>query len=97
MVLCGLLNKKIASSINAAGGRAVGLSGKDDSMVIASKQGHTMTDPSSGKLVEVDLGLVGAPETIRTELLTQLLDGGIVPVIAPVCRDVFAVVLRDQA
>jgi len=84
MVLCGVLNKKIAASINAAGGRAVGLSGKDDSLVVASKKGHSMVDAQSGKLVEVDLGLVGAPHTVRTPLLEQLLDGGIIPVIAPV-------------
>ena len=86
MVLCGVLNKKIASAINSAGGRAVGLSGKDDSLVVASKKGHTMTDPETGESVEVDLGLVGAPQTVRTPLLEQLLDGGIIPVIAPVRR-----------
>lgn len=87
MVLCGSLNKKIASAVNAAGGRAVGLSGKDDSLVIATKKGHLMTDPKTGESVEVDLGLVGAPQTVRTSLLEQLLDGGIIPIIAPVCAD----------
>jgi len=84
MVLCGKLNKKIASAINAAGGRAVGLSGKDDSLVRASKKVHTMVDKESGETTEVDLGLVGAPETVHAPLLLSLLDDGIIPVIAPV-------------
>jgi len=72
MVLCGALNKKIASAINAGGGRAVGISGKDDSLVTARRK------------LEPDLGLVGEPEHVNLPLLTSLLDAGIVPVIAPV-------------
>lgn len=83
MVLCGSLNKKIAAAINCAGGRAVGLSGKDDFLVRASRKAHSMVD-ESGSTVEVDLGLVGAPESVRTELLHGLLEQGIVPVLAPV-------------
>ena len=71
MVLCGSLNKKIASKINAAGGRAIGISGKDDSLVMA-----TQRDPA--------LGLVGEPQTVRKSLIVSLLDEGVVPVIAPV-------------
>jgi len=70
MVL-GSLNKKIASAINAAGGRAVGLSGKDDKLVSARQKSP-------------DLGLVGQVEDVRTPLLSLLLDEGIVPVIAPI-------------
>ncbi len=72
MVLCGSLNKKIASSINAAGGRAVGLSGKDDAIVSATRK------------LKPDLGLVGEPSSVRVDLLHQLLDAGVVPVLAPV-------------
>ena len=71
MVLCGKLNKRIASAINTAGGRAIGLSGKDDALVTA-----TQKDPA--------LGLVGEPADVRTSLLHTLLDEGVVPVIAPV-------------
>ena len=71
MVLCGKLNKKIAAAINAAGGRAVGLSGKDDAVVSASQK-----DP--------ELGLVGRVEHVRAPLLHLLLNAGVVPVIAPV-------------
>ena len=57
MVLCGKLNKKIASGINAAGGRAVGISGKDDSLVRATKK------------LKPDLGLVGEPKDVHVPLL----------------------------
>jgi acetylglutamate kinase len=71
MVLCGKLNKKIAAAINAAGGRAVGLSGKDDAIVTA-----TQKNP--------ELGLVGKIENVSASLLQLMLDAGVVPVIAPV-------------
>lgn len=71
MVLCGQLNKQIASAINAAGGRAVGISGKDDAMV-------------TGSIKNPELGLVGEAEHVKTSLLHMLLEEGIIPVIAPV-------------
>ena len=79
MVLCGSINKQIASSISLAGGRAVGLSGKDDKMVTARRKMHVEEDGT-----EVSLGQVGEPGAVRTELLKSLLDSGIVPVIAPI-------------
>merc|ERR1719272_1579085 len=71
MVLCGSINKQIASSITLAGGRAVGLSGKDDGLVTADQKNKA-------------LGQVGEPRSVRTELLESLLDGGVVPVLAPI-------------
>src|ERR1700757_28426 len=56
MVLAGSINKRIVTSINAAGGRAVGLSGKDGNLVIARKVTMTKTDPATGQKAEVDLG-----------------------------------------
>ena len=73
MVLCGSINKQIASSITLAGGRAVGLSGKDDKMVTAKRKMHVEEDGT-----EVSLGQVGEPGAVRTELLESLLDSGIV-------------------
>jgi acetylglutamate kinase len=75
MVLCGSINKQIASSITLAGGRAVGISGKDDKTVTAERK----SGPDGQ-----DIGQVGEPRDVRTELLHSLLDGGIVPVIAPI-------------
>src|SRR5471032_2196474 len=53
MVLTGSINKQIVSSINAAGGRAVGLSGKDGNLVIARKLTMTQADPATGERVAV--------------------------------------------
>lgn len=71
MVLCGKINKKLAAAINAAGGRAVGLSGKDDALVQAVVENEKM-------------GLVGKIQKVRISLLEKLIEEGIVPVIAPV-------------
>ena len=59
MVLAGSINKEIVMSINAAGGKAVGLSGKDGNMVFAEKATRTMKDPTSNIEQVVDLGFVG--------------------------------------
>src|SRR5580704_8264419 len=58
MVLAGSINKQIVTGINAAGGRAVGLSGKDGNMVVAKKLAMTRTDPASGQKESVELGFV---------------------------------------
>lgn len=50
MVLCGSINKGIASSIKRAGGRAVGLSGKDDNLLIAKKLGKKIVDDETGEV-----------------------------------------------
>ena len=52
MVLTGSINKQIVSAINAAGGRAVGLSGKDGNLVVARKLALTRTDPATGEKVD---------------------------------------------
>src|ERR671932_105049 len=59
MVLAGSINKQIVGFINEAGGKAVGLCGKDGNMVLARKLSRTMVDPRSNTEVEVDLGFVG--------------------------------------
>lgn len=70
MVLSGLINKKVVQAINAEGGRAVGISGKDGGLM-QCRQTHA------------DLGLVGTPETVDTRILETLTSGEIIPVIAP--------------
>ena len=64
MVLAGSVNKQIVGYINEAGGRAVGLSGKDGNMVKASKTTRTMVDPDSHIEKAVDLGFVGDPDQV---------------------------------
>ena len=78
MVLAGSLNKQIVAAINAAGGHAVGLSGKDDNLLMA-KPARMMKD---GK--PIDLGLVGEPDRVNPKILLNLEQDGIIPVIAPV-------------
>ncbi len=84
MVLTGSINKQIVSAINAAGGRAVGLSGKDGNMVVARKVAMTKTNPQTGQPEAVDLGFVGEPEKINPEVLHTMMKSEIIPVIAPI-------------
>src|SRR5574342_338120 len=64
MVLAGSINKQIVGFINGAGGKAVGLCGKDGNMVLARKASRTMLDPDSHIEKIVDLGFVGEPEKV---------------------------------
>ncbi len=84
MVLAGKINKEIAAAINLEGGRAVGVSGKDANLMVARKLMHTMTDRETGATNEVDLGFVGEPVTINTDMLQTFIDSDLIPVIAPV-------------
>ncbi|WP_292285069.1 acetylglutamate kinase [Marivita sp.] len=71
MVLTGLVNKRIVQAIMDEGGRAVGLSGKDDDLMVCEAD-----DP--------DLGFVGRPVEINPQVLRDLFKAGIIPVVAPV-------------
>jgi acetylglutamate kinase len=77
MVLCGDVNKNIAGGVVLAGGRALGLSGRDDGLLQCTK----LWGGDDGKL---DLGNVGQVKVVNTELINDLLDAGITPVIAPI-------------
>jgi acetylglutamate kinase len=84
MVLTGAINKQIVSGINAAGGRAVGLSGKDGNLVIARKLERFKLDPVTLKREPVDLGFVGEPETVNPDVLRTIIASDLIPVIAPI-------------
>ncbi len=84
MVLSGAINKQIVSSINQAGGKAVGLSGKDANFLIARKVTRTKKDPDSNIERVLDLGFVGEPEHIDPSLLDNFEKSDIIPVIAPI-------------
>ncbi len=84
MVLTGSINKRIVTGINAAGGHAVGLSGKDGNLVIAKKIERVKIDPVTHESKAVDLGFVGEPETINPEVLRTFIKSDLIPVIAPV-------------
>lgn len=77
MVLAGRTNKHLVDGLQRAGGRAVGLSGKDDRLILARKLSSHGGEP-------VDLGFVGDIVELRTELLFHLLDAGYIPVLSSV-------------
>jgi acetylglutamate kinase len=85
MVLAGSINKQMVGYINEAGGKAIGLCGKDGNMVVARKLTRTVVDPDSDIEKVIDLGFVGEPETVDTTVLTQILGRELIPVLAPVC------------
>lgn len=84
MVLAGSINKSIVASIQQAGGRAVGISGKDGNLLVAEKLKKKKTDPATGKTTEIDFGFVGEPVRINTEILNVIMKSDAIPVIAPV-------------
>jgi acetylglutamate kinase len=84
MVLAGSINKQIVGFINEAGGRAVGLSGKDGNMVKARKVTRKVVDPDSNIEKAIDLGFVGEPVKVDTTVLDQILGRELIPVLAPV-------------
>jgi acetylglutamate kinase len=84
MVLAGLINKQIVGFINGAGGRAVGLCGKDGNMVLARKISRSMVDPDSHIEKIVDLGFVGEPAKVDITVLNQILGRDLIPVLAPI-------------
>src|SRR5438034_9120002 len=83
MVLAGSINKQLVGYINEAGGKAVGLCGKDGNMVTATKATRTMVDPGSHLEKVIDLGFVGEPEKVDLTLLNQLIGYELIPVLAP--------------
>ena len=85
MVLAGSINKEIVGWIAQAGGRAVGISGKDGGLVLCEKvAGKREADPNSGIERHVDLGFVGDPVQVDRRILDSLTRDGIIPVVAPV-------------
>lgn len=84
MVLAGSINKELVGYINAAGGKAVGLCGKDGNMVTARKLTRTVVDPDSHIERVVDLGFVGEPDKVDVTVLNQILGRELIPVLAPV-------------
>lgn len=83
MVLAGSINKQIVAHINEAGGKAVGLCGKDGNLVTARKVTRQVVDPQTGAEKVVDLGFVGEPEKVDVMVLNQMLGRELIPVLAP--------------
>ena len=84
MVLSGAINKELVGWIAAAGGTALGISGKDARLVTARKVTRTTMDPDSAIEQAIDLGFVGEPETIDPTIIHTAVAAGMIPVIAPI-------------
>lgn len=84
MVLSGAINKDIVSWIGRAGGRAVGVSGKDAKLVEVEKVKKTKKNATGGQDEDVDLGFVGRPVSVDRRLIDTLTQSGMIPVVAPI-------------
>ncbi|ODU18735.1 MAG: acetylglutamate kinase [Sphingomonas sp. SCN 67-18] len=84
MVLSGAINKELVAWIGQAGGRAVGISGKDGGFVTAEKVTRTTRDPDSNIEQAIDLGFVGEPKRIDRTILDTISASGMIPVVAPI-------------
>jgi acetylglutamate kinase len=84
MVLAGSINKAIVASIQKAGGRAVGISGKDGNLLIAERFTRKKTNPETGEITTIDFGQVGEPARINVEILHTIMKSDAIPVVAPI-------------
>ena len=87
MVLAGQINQEIVGLICMQGGRAVGLSGKDDTFIRARKMGEVRAKSERGADIMVDPGRVGEIIEILPDVVDQLVKAGFVPVISPIGVD----------
>ncbi len=84
MVLSGAINKELVGWISSAGGKAIGISGKDGGLVTAKKAERTTRDPESNIEKAVDLGFVGEPTKVDTSVIDTAVASGMIPIIAPI-------------
>ncbi len=84
MVLGGLVNKQIVNDINQAGGRAVGLTGKDGNLIVAEKLTLKAKAKENQPPEIIDLGHVGSVKKINPGIINILDQEKFIPVIAPV-------------
>ena len=84
MVLSGAINKELVGWIAQAGGKAIGISGKDGGLVTASKVERTTKDPDSQTEEAIDLGFVGEPASVDTTILDTVSKAGMIPIVAPI-------------
>jgi acetylglutamate kinase len=87
MVLAGRVNSQIVGLLGAQGGRAIGLSGRDDSLLLGERLGAVNHPGQASDAPKVDLGRVGRITRVKPELLENLMSNGFIPVIAPIAVD----------
>ena len=83
MVLAGSINKQIVANINAQGGKAVGISGKDANLMGVRKLKKQVSNPDSNIMKVVDLGFVGEPTRVDPEIIEVIIGSDLIPVVAP--------------
>jgi len=84
MVLAGSINKSIVNGIQQAGGKAVGISGKDGKLLIAERMSRTKIDATTGETRTLDFGFVGEPHSVNPGLLNTIIHSDAIPVVAPI-------------
>ena len=84
MVLGGTINKEIVNLISSAGGRAFGVTGKDGQLIRAKKMVVSHKTPEMSVTEIIDIGHVGEVESINKSVIDMLVQGGFIPVIAPI-------------
>ena len=84
MVLAGTINKQIVTDINKTGGTAIGICGKDGGMIRARRLRRTQRDPDSNIERILDLGFVGEPSHVDPTVLETMVEGDLIPVVAPI-------------
>jgi acetylglutamate kinase len=84
MVLAGSINKAIVAGIQQAGGKAVGISGKDGNLLVADRFTKTKIDPATGQDQVIDFGFVGEPALVNPGVLNTIIHSDAIPVVAPI-------------
>jgi acetylglutamate kinase len=84
MVLAGQINKQIVTAINANGGNAIGICGKDGNLMKARRLRRTQRDPDSNIERILDLGFVGEPTDVDPTVIESLVECDLIPVVAPI-------------
>jgi acetylglutamate kinase len=97
MVLGGGVNQEIVGLICQHGGRAIGLSGRDDRFITARRLERVAAKDETGAPILVDLGRVGEVVHVETGVVEQLSANGFIPVIAPIGVDADGVSLNVNA
>ena len=87
MVLSGKVNKGIVADINKYGGKAIGISGKDDNMILVRQKYIEEKSENSEETKKIDIGFVGEIENINTEIIKMLEKSDYIPVISSIGTD----------
>ena len=87
MVLSGKVNKGIVADINKYGGKAIGISGKDDNMILVRQKYIEEKSENSEEIKKIDIGFVGEIENINTEIIKMLEKSDYIPVISSIGTD----------